>query len=1030
MQSKPSKLSGVFLKPFALGTFRHSQQPNKLCPSLWGFRGLGLFNWVVIFSCVSIWIIGHPVWAEETTSQAFDSRIRPFLEKYCNECHSGESPEAKLDTTIFKTPSDVATTWATWQSMVSRVHESEMPPTDASQPLIIEKQELEDWTTRFRKSEAERLRGDPGLISTRRLNNAEYNYTIRDLTGVDIRPTKSFPIDPANESGFDNSAESLTISPALVTKYIDAARFVSDHMLLTPDGIRFAPFPVVTDTDRDKYCVQRIVDFYLRQPVSYEAYLFACWSVQTEFHEQSDSPSKSEKELLASAATQFGLSEKYLTTIWQTLRGPKVQVGPMATVLDRWKQLPVDPTKIDEARAQCAELAKFIRDQRSKLQWRVSNLRSAGMHGGTQSFVLWKNREMASHRRSFPEEDLALDGDDAIATTEDRLLLKTGTDEDRKAVTSSYRTFCSVFPDNFFILERGRGNVDPKESNREGKGRLLSAGFHSMMGYFRDDQPLCELVLSDEQRHEIDKLWSELDFIALAPLRQFSGYIWFERAEASFINDEQFQFIRAEDRAAASEPNMLRFKELYLAKVRARNANPQAIDAIEFHFDDMNRQIRALEAQLEASKPVQLKSLLAFAQSAYRRSITSSERDSLIAFYNQCIQLPNADHRSAMEDTLVSILVSPAFLYRWDLQCPTDSVTELRGEELASRWSYFLWASKPDEMLQRSMEPLLRDASGAAQSANLNRMLTDERSRGMVLEFLGNWLDFRRFSDHNGVDREQFPSFGDTLRQSMADEPVEYFLDLLRRNGSIRELLQSDHMIINGPLSQHYGIGSISQESTTRWERVEHASKVGRGGLLSMAVFLTQNSPGQRTSPVKRGYWVVRKLLGEMIPPPPPNVPELPASEHQLGDLTLRELLAKHREHASCAACHNRFDAIGLLLEGFDPIGRPRTKDLGGRDVSVDAILPNGRHASGLEGLKTFVLEERIDDFRRHFCKSLLSYALGRSLIIPDDLLVEEMLENLRRNDDKIQSAFETILASPQFKTKRSGTMGLTAVQP
>jgi hypothetical protein len=187
-----------------------------------------------------------------------------------------------------------------------------------------------------------------------------------------------------------------------------------------------------------------------------------------------------------------------------------------------------------------------------------------------------------------------------------------------------------------------------------------------------------------------------------------------------------------------------------------------------------------------------------------------------------------------------------------------------------------------------------------------------------------------------------------------------------------------------------------------------------------MGVFLTQNSPGLRTSPVKRGYWVVRKLLGEKIPPPPPNVPELPASEHQLGELTLRELLAKHREHPSCAACHNRFDAAGLLLEGFDPIGRPREKDLGGRTIATDATLPNGTEANGLAGLNDYILKDRVEDFRRHFCQSLLAYGLGRTLIVSDDLLVEDMLSQLDKNQNRIQTAFQVIVQSPQFRNKRS----------
>ena len=157
-------------------------------------------------------------------------------------------------------------------------------------------------------------------------------------------------------------------------------------------------------------------------------------------------------------------------------------------------------------------------------------------------------------------------------------------------------------------------------------------------------------------------------------------------------------------------------------------------------------------------------------------------------------------------------------------------------------------------------------------------------------------------------------------------------------------------------------------------------------------------------------------------------MPELPGSEHQLGELTLRELLAKHREHSSCAGCHDRFDAAGLLLEGFDPIGRPRTQDLGGHAILTDAKLPNGDEASGLPGLREYILRQRAEDFRRHFCQSLVSYALGRSLIVPDDLLVDEMLDQLSKNDNRIQVAFETIVRSPQFRNKRgSGSLQETS---
>jgi len=190
--------------------------------------------------------------------------------------------------------------------------------------------------------------------------------------------------------------------------------------------------------------------------------------------------------------------------------------------------------------------------------------------------------------------------------------------------------------------------------------------------------------------------------------------------------------------------------------------------------------------------------------------------------------------------------------------------------------------------------------------------------------------------------------------------------------------------------------------------------------LLPMAVFLTKNAPGLRTSPVKRGYWVVRRLLGERIPPPPPNVPELPNDEAKLGDLTLREVLARHREDKSCAGCHERFDALGLVFEGYGPIGERRSLDLGGRTVETRASFPDGGEGHGLEGLRNYLRERRQEEFLDNLCRKMLAFGLGRNLILSDDLLIADMNAKLAASDYRFSSIIESIIASPQFLTKRS----------
>jgi hypothetical protein len=205
---------------------------------------------------------------------------------------------------------------------------------------------------------------------------------------------------------------------------------------------------------------------------------------------------------------------------------------------------------------------------------------------------------------------------------------------------------------------------------------------------------------------------------------------------------------------------------------------------------------------------------------------------------------------------------------------------------------------------------------------------------------------------------------------------------------------------------------------------VDDAGRYERGGLIPMAAFLTENAPGLRTSPVKRGYWVVKRVLGEIIPPPPPNVPELPDDEAK-SDAPLRDILAQHRANPVCAACHARFDSFGLAFEGYGPIGEMRAKDLAGRPIDASATFPGGAsfgptQGSGFEAVLAYIKEHRQADYLDNLSRKLTSYALSRSLMLSDEALIDRMNTRSAANGYKIDSLVETIVTSPQFLTKRA----------
>jgi len=303
--------------------------------------------------------------------------------------------------------------------------------------------------------------------------------------------------------------------------------------------------------------------------------------------------------------------------------------------------------------------------------------------------------------------------------------------------------------------------------------------------------------------------------------------------------------------------------------------------------------------------------------------------------------------------------------------------------------------------------------------AQSRRMLRDDRVRGLATEFAGNWLGVRRFEEHNGVDRERFASFTNELRRAMYEEPIRFFVDVVSRDRSVLDILYADHTFVNPVLARHYGMPAPNV-GPDEWVRADGARRFGRGGVPPMSVFLTASSPGLRTSPVKRGYWVVRRLLGERIPAPPPEVPELPKDEAKTGDLTMRQLLARHRANKSCAGCHQRFDSIGLVFEGFGPIGERRDRDLGGRPVDASATFPDGSEGTGLDGLRRYLSERRQDEFVDNLCRKLLVYALGRGLLPADETTIRNMRGRLASSGQRFDSLIESIVTSPQFLAKRA----------
>src|SRR5262245_31830018 len=287
--------------------------------------------------------------------RGFSETVGPFLSTYCFKCHSGEKPKADFSLAIYSGLTHVVDDFPHWAVVLEKLTAKEMPPEDAKdQPSPEARQAVIDWIEAVRKSESARHAGDPGVVLARRLSNAEYNYSIRDLTGVNLRPAREFPVDPANPAGFDNSGESLVMSPALMTKYLQAAREVANHLVLKPRGLAFAPHPMLVETDRDKYCVKQIIDFYQRQATDYADYFQAAWGFK---HRVALGKSQAS---LTEIAGDARVRAKYLAKIWSILEETPEEIGPTAKLQAMWRKLP-EPSedRPTVARSGCEQMRDF-----------------------------------------------------------------------------------------------------------------------------------------------------------------------------------------------------------------------------------------------------------------------------------------------------------------------------------------------------------------------------------------------------------------------------------------------------------------------------------------------------------------------------------------------------------------------------------------------------------------------------------------------------------------------------------------------
>lgn len=977
------------------------------------------------------------------------------IQAKCLDCHGGKKEKGGVNLKRLEKDPQVLQEYELWSRVQEAIASGDMPPDDSKALTEAERKALLGWVDSSLDKVARSNAGDPGPVMLRRLTNSEYDYSIRDLTGISLGLSKDFVPDGGGGEGFSNVGDALFVSPQQLDKYFTAARLLSEHATILPGtGIRFAdhrlgvrgPAQVKSDAESAMFVwYQKASMDHLPQDgedLRFSDYMQACWKWK---HRE-----KTGATSLESLAKEKGLVPAFLENWWNFLSTDDPQSRYLDLIRLPWRELPppsdanpkdIPPLVSEKAAAIGTHLHSWFLPEK----WSVLRAQQDADELKNYAFETPIQGEHTVH--------LVL-GDFGDGNRGD-ILLVTALDLYRKGKKESYVDWLknrqkddkakweSLKEDQNqtaakALLEKQIAEADQVlgRIGKHPKGLEVPAGTLVMEAPLVLHLPVPDGSTRFSAQAKLDVKGPEIEFASAQwkatvstppdPTKIIPGVITIckrgtERHKEIGKNFSPFHQLFAmnlEHRLNSVAGNRWRAgkagKEIYYysdAQLSQFITPSEANYLRQMHEDwrfVWNKIIpKHLEREWDQKVLVHLGD---FASRAWRRPITPEEKQQIESIYRSGLTA-ELDRESAAREVLVRTLVAPAFLFKLE-QASQPGIHPITPTELATRLSYFLWSSIPDASLIAKAADGSLSKPEVLKSETL-RMLKDPKAAALAKEFAAQWFQFQGFDSYGKIDTQKFPEFTPELRKDFYSEITAFFGHLIRENRPVKEILTADYTFLNERLAKHYGIPNISGENL----QLVKVSDQSRGGILGMGAMLTKTSYPHRTSPVLRGNWILRSVLGTPTPPPPNDVPKLDESVAQAK--SLRERLERHRADRACSVCHDKIDPLGFALEKFDPIGRVRTQDDTGLSVDDSAKLKNGHSFGGLKGLQDF-LASRNEDFCGLFSKKLLGYALGRSILPTDKLLLEDMKKQLLSKDPTFAGAVVAIVQSSQFQTRRS----------
>ncbi len=993
----------------------------------------------------------NAVYKLEDLQPVFNESVKPILENNCYSCHGDKEQKGGLQLNTLDPDIVHGKDGAKWRAALDMINLGEMPPEDEPPLTDKERQQLVEWLTSSLKYDIE-LQKSNNRVVMRRLTREQYTNSLNDLLKVPVNFGNVLPADAKSEMGFTNNGEVLQVTPLYLEYYQQIARQALDKAIGPAEKPPVTRYKISFGKGIGKDKVAAMIGGYQSDPINKDNFVIDVLDEQGNPIQPGSRLSKVELDSIknnvgigmrGSAADRYEVVDDGIilySAVPHKEVTPKSWQGPSPNLkLLMRKVFPENgELKFTIHASRGYQLEKNIQgmislrgDQPVGITDHTTKL-SATNAEKTNNLLLkdgklvpeditkfsyaqyeFEAKENGYYQIDFTHPYVTDDNMPSVALKVDGLRI-----EERLHLTEEESKLKEITrPITLMYLNKGTHSLEI--------GGKFFIGFRDVLvSYLPAEHPTAQQLMQEAEESRIKYEKDVPTMRAFAGTRTDDGMDYRTFGEPLKVSSapgkfEEFVFrerlenlpipeIDLNDTEILSNIMILGLWNNYLVKDNRHSGPPLMIRSIEFEapyyeqWPSKSYTSIFFDSENKDNKEAYTREVIErFAEKAFRRPVRPNELKLYMDFWKEVKdQYPR--YEDGVKEALVAVLCSPGFIY---LQNPkTEEDLEF---VLASRLSYFLWNSPPDDrLIQLAKEGELKDNL----EDEVERMISDPKIWNMVRTFSNEWLRVDR-QESMSTNVNEYPDFSRFVKADMQQETYHFIHKVLTEDLSIKNFINSDFAMLNQNLAEFYGIEGVSGNE---FRAVQLEKDMIRGGLLSQGAFLNGHSDGTQAHPIKRGVWLKAKILGDEPPPPPPNVPELDPETPGFDQMTLKEQLIVHREKPSCMDCHKKIDPYGIVFENYDAAGRFQKMAMQ-KPIDASVVLPDKTEVVGIEGIKHYLLEKKSDDFTTSLVKHLFAYALGRDVSYADEEEITEIVENVKDDDYRFQSVIKYIATSDSF---------------